>query len=203
MSQPGAVRATRPAAVRPAARLAQRPVGRAATSRLRVVASPVPARSRAGLVVGCLSLLGTGLVALLLLNVNLEKGAFVRRQQQARLEQLLEQRQALQEQLEALEAPQSLAARAAELGMVQAPNAAFIRTSDGRIIGVPTPGVAPISPTATATSGTSAGQRTGAVPSKISSKVEKTKQVTISAGTSSGAPTRRVAKTSAVAAGTG
>lgn len=127
---------------RPATRPVPRPTGRSVGPRLRIVSAPAGARSRAGLVVGCLTLLAVGLLGLLLLNVSLEKGAFVRRQQQTGLEQLIEQRDALAEELAALEAPQSLAGRAAALGMVEAPNAAFLRTSDGRVLGVPSQGVA-------------------------------------------------------------
>jgi hypothetical protein len=154
MSQSTAV-ATRPA-VRPAARPAPR---------LRVVGAPAHARSRAGLVVASLALLAVGLVGLLLLNVSLEKGAFVRRTQLAQLEQLSDQREGLREQIAALEAPQSLASRAAALGMVEAPNAAFL-AKDGRILGVPSPGVANRAATVTPRGSSAEGQgaATGSVP---------------------------------------
>jgi hypothetical protein len=139
MSQSTAVRATRPAA-RPAARPAGRQPARTSTP-LLVVGAPAHARSRAGLVIGCLALLGGGLLCLLVLNVSLEKGAYVLRQQQSDTNRLMGERQALQEQLAALEAPQSLARRASDLGMVSAPNVAFVR-ADGQVLGVPTPGVA-------------------------------------------------------------
>jgi hypothetical protein len=139
MSQSTAVRATRPAA-RPAARPGGRQAARPSPP-LLVVGAPEHARSRAGLVIGCLGLLGLGLLCLLVLNVSLEKGAYVLRQQQSDTNRLMGERQALQEQLAALEAPQTLARRASHLGMVSAPNVAFVRTSDGRVLGVPTPGV--------------------------------------------------------------
>jgi cell division protein FtsB len=101
-----------------------------------VVGTPSQARSRAGLVIGCLALLGVGLVGLLLLNVNLDKGAFVLRQQQADTNRLLAERQSLQEQLAALQAPQTLEEHARRLGMVSAPNVAFVRSSDGKVLGV-------------------------------------------------------------------
>jgi hypothetical protein len=78
-------------------------------------------------------------VGLLLLNVSLEQGAFVRQRQQAELERLIEQRDALAEDLAVLEAPQSLAVRATALGMVESPSEAFVRTGDGRVLGVPSP----------------------------------------------------------------
>jgi hypothetical protein len=127
----------------------------------------VGARSRAGLVVGCLSLLAVGLVGLLMLNMSLENGAFVRRYQQTRLEQLVEQQEALTEELAALEAPQSLAGRAVALGMVAAPNVAFVR-SDGRVLGVPSPGVVP-RPSGATTRQTPVGQGPAAGPAVNSS----------------------------------
>jgi cell division protein FtsB len=144
MSQSAAVRVGRPVA-RPATRSAARPAGRPA-ARLKAVSAPAHTRSRAGLVIGCLALLAVGLIGLLLLNVSLENGAFVRRHQQAQIEQLMEQRQQLKEQIADLEAPQTLAAKAASLGMVDAPSAAFLRASDGHVLGVPSPAVAKVSP---------------------------------------------------------
>jgi hypothetical protein len=152
--------AARPA-VRPAPRPAARQAPRGTAPRLRVVSAPLHARSRAGLVVASLVLLTVGLVGLLLLNVSLEKGAFVRRTQLAQIEQLSEQRESLLEQIAAREAPQSLASRAASLGMVEAPNVAFIR-SDGRILGVPSPGVAAGPQGVTPSASSDGGQGSGA-----------------------------------------
>jgi hypothetical protein len=136
-----------------AVRTAERPVGRSAPRpsptppRLRVVSTPVHTRSRAGLVVGCMALLASGLVALLLLNVSLERGSYVLQDQQTKTTQLQDQAQTLREQLAALQAPQNLAAQATKLGMVPNPNAAFLRASDGKILGVPTRAVAVRAPT--------------------------------------------------------
>jgi hypothetical protein len=127
-----------------AVRTAPRPVGRSAprpgstAPRLRVVSAPAHTRSRAGLVFGCMTLLGSGLVVLLLLNVGLERGSYVLQDQQAKATQLQDQAQSLREQLATLRAPQNLAARATKLGMVPNPNAAFLRASDGKVLGVPT-----------------------------------------------------------------
>jgi hypothetical protein len=152
------------------------------------VAAPAQARSRAPLVVGCLALLAVGLVGLLLLNVSLEKGAFVRRQQQTKIDQLVEQRQALQEDLAALEAPQSLARRANDLGMVEAPNAAFVRTSDGRVLGVPSPGVAAQAPSVTVRPVPAAGRGSTAGPAASPSPTKGTAAGTAKASTKVTAP---------------
>jgi hypothetical protein len=146
-----------------AARVPARPVRRGAARtaptppRLRAVSAPPHTRSRAGLVLISISLLGSGLVALLLLNVSLERGSYELQQQESKAHQLQDQAQALREQLAALQSPQQLAAQAEQLGMVPNPNAAFLRASDGKILGVPTQAVASRPPAVAPVSGASAG----------------------------------------------
>jgi len=106
-------------------------------ARLRVVATPEHLRSRAGLVTACLGLLAVGLIGLLILTVSLGRGAYQMRALRAEKANLVEQRQALQEEIAALQAPQSLAAKARTQGMVPAPNVAVIRRSDGTVLGEP------------------------------------------------------------------
>jgi hypothetical protein len=139
------------------------------------------------LVIGCLALLAAGLVGLLLLNVSLEKGAFVRRHQQAALEQLQDQRQALQEELAGLEAPQALASRAVALGMVEASNAAFVRPSDGLVLGVPSRAVSskPLSVTVPA----SPVPRRAASASPVASPAPATGTTAATTTATSGTPT--------------
>jgi cell division septation protein DedD len=138
-----------------------------------VVSAPAHTRSRAGLVFGCIALLGGGLVALLLLNVSLERGSYVLQDGQTKQTRLQDQAQALREQLAALQAPQNLAAQASKLGMVPNPNAAFLRASDGRVLGVPTRAVAPKPPTVTPAPGTTAAAKPG-TPTPATSKPTKT-----------------------------
>lgn len=194
MSQFTAVTTARPA------RTAPRPSGRTAprvsAARLRVVSAPAHARSRAGLVAASLVTLAVGLIGLLLLNVSLEKGAFTRHTQQVKIDQLTEQRQALREDIANLEEPGSLARKAAQLGMVEAPNVAFV-ARDGRVLGVPSPGVAK-RPAIVTPSGPSAGGRgavTGSVP-RVSS------QGTGSAGSAAGKATASTKVTATGRAGT-
>jgi hypothetical protein len=97
--------------------------------------------------VGCAVLLVAGLVMLLLLQMSLERGAYALQAAQGQARELGEREQSLREQIERLQAPQNLAARATALGMVEAPNPAFLRASDGKVLGVPAPGVARPSPT--------------------------------------------------------
>ncbi len=105
----------------------------------------------------CLGLLALGLVGLLLLDVSLEKGTYLLRDQNTRTEQLREQEQRLQQEIQAREAPQDLAARARRLGMVDAAGGPVFVLPNGRTIGVPQRAVAPPSPTVTASRSVSPG----------------------------------------------
>ena len=155
------------------ARPAARPVP--APPRLRVVAAPEHARSRAGVVVASVGLLVAGLVTVLLVQMSLERGAYALQREQSQSRVLAEQQQALQEQLERLQAPQNLAKKAAQYGMVPAPNPAFLRASDGKVLGVPAPGVAAPSPTVkkaapSASATAKAGTATTAAGTKTAAK---------------------------------
>jgi hypothetical protein len=59
---------------------------------------------------------------------------------------LADQEQALEQSLARQAAPGRLAGRASALGMVPSENPAFIRLSDGRVLGKPKAGVAPPPP---------------------------------------------------------
>lgn len=131
MSTAGAIRTARQAS--PA-----RTTGPVRTApRLRVVSTPENLRSRGGLIALCLGLLAVGLVGLLVLTVGLSRGAYDLRRLRAGNLELADQRQALQEEIAAVQAPQNLAAQARTLGMVPAPNVAVVRRSDGAVLGEP------------------------------------------------------------------
>jgi hypothetical protein len=157
-----AVRTAR--APRPAARVQVRPSpGRTPQApRLRVVSAPRHTRSRAGLVIACVTLLALGLVGLLLLDVSLERGTYDLRDQNVRAEQLREQEQGLQQEIQDLTAPQNLAARARKLDMVDAAGAPAFVLPNGRTIGVPQRAAAPPSPTVTAKPSAPAARPAGA-----------------------------------------
>jgi len=142
------------AAARMPTRPVTRPLSRERTQpRLRVVA-PAPHRSATGLALLCVVLLGCGLLALLLLNISIGKGAYTLTGLQTQQRQLQERKQALAEQVEGESAPQALASTAEKLGMVAAPHTAFVRLPDGRVEGDPA-SAQPTTPPATVK-----GQRT-------------------------------------------
>ena len=96
------------------------------------------------------ALLTAGLAGLLFLHTALAEGSFRLHDLQKRSATLADREQALQQEVARAAAPRRLAARAEALGMVRSVNPAFIRLSDGKVLGRPRPGVAqvvPIAPT--------------------------------------------------------
>ena len=144
MTRTATARATAPRAARPA------PAPRRAPARppLAVVA-PAPWRpKRAPFVLLSLVVVALGLLGLLVLNTVLAEDAFRRHELERESAHLREREQELARDVAALEAPERLAARAAELGLVPAGAPAFLRLSDGAVLGAVTPAAAPTPPAA-------------------------------------------------------
>lgn len=123
-----------------AARAGARPLHRpiTATPGLRVVTGATPRRGAAFGII-CVTLLAAGLIGLLLLNTSLAQGSFTLHDLRATSGRLVDTEDVLTQSLEASKAPASLAVRAAKMGMVPSQSAAFLRLSDGRVIGVAKP----------------------------------------------------------------
>lgn len=102
------------------------------------VASPVP------FIATVVSLLVGGLVGLLVLNTVLARDAFALHSLKVEARVLTDREQALQREVEALRSPQSLAAQAVGLGMVQGGPPAFLRLADGAVLGTPLPAGEPV-----------------------------------------------------------
>lgn len=117
---------------------------------LRLVTVPGPARSRAGLAVACLLALAAGLIGLLLLNVSLERGAYVLRDQERRSNELREQREALALAIQQRQAPGPLWEAATRQGMVPADTAAFLGPNNEKL-GVARPVAEPSAPSVAGT----------------------------------------------------
>jgi hypothetical protein len=81
-------------------------------------------------------LLAGGLVALLMLNTALSQDSFTVQKLQRQTTELTNERQGLQQQIDGWSAPDALAARARQLGMVPAANPAFV-TDSGKVLGSP------------------------------------------------------------------
>lgn len=77
------------------------------------------------------------LIAQLLLSIVVSDGAYQISALQQQQKELSRDQQSLTEQLHVLESPQHLAANAEELGMVANSNTAYLRLSDGAVLGDP------------------------------------------------------------------
>ena len=114
------------------------------TSPLRLVPPRRSSAAKAPFAVVLVVLLGGGLLGLLLLNTLVAQQSFSMHDLGAKDKALQQREQDLSSQVQALEAPASLAARAAALHMVPSGPPAFLRLSDGKVLGDPRPGVAPV-----------------------------------------------------------
>jgi len=135
---------------------------------LRVVAAPAPDRARTAFVALCLLLLGGGLLTLLLVNTAMANGSFRLHDLQATSDQLTDRQEALRQDIAVQAAPERLAARARALGMVPSGSAAFLRLSDGKVLGVAKAAPAPPPPTVSARSATKSADA-----AKASTKADK------------------------------
>jgi cell division protein FtsB len=110
--------------------------------KLRVVYGAPFRPPRMPFVLFVVAVLGAGLVGLLLLNTELQRGTFQVTALNQQAGQLRDQQEQLERQVRTLESPQNLADRALRMGMVPNPNPVFLRLSDGQVLGVPEVGKA-------------------------------------------------------------
>ena len=110
--------------------------------KLRVVYGAPFRPPRMPFVIFVVSLLAAGLVGLLLLNTELQRGTFDITNLSNQADQLRDQQEGLEKQVRTLESPQNLADQALKMGMVPNPNPVFLRLSDGKVLGVPKEGKA-------------------------------------------------------------
>jgi hypothetical protein len=123
------------------ARVALRAPTRRQTSSqpLRVVPAAVGQPGNAVFAVVCMALLIGGLFALLMLNTAMAEGSFTLHRLQSTSGELTDAEEALTQAIDAQRSPANLATRAHHLGMVPASSAAFLRLSDGKVLGVASP----------------------------------------------------------------
>jgi hypothetical protein len=152
---------------------------RAPRPTLRVVSVPASDRGRTVFVGMCLLLLGGGLLALLLLNTAMANGSFRLHDLQATSDQLGDREQALRQDIAVQAAPERLAARAKALGMVPSDSAAFLRLSDGKVLGVAHPATVPPTPTVSAQPTT---KQSATPPNKTQKQPQKQPQQKQTAG---------------------
>src|SRR6185503_12105769 len=107
---------------------------------------------------------------LLFLHTALAEDSFRLHDLKVRSAVLTDREQALEQEVAQEASPRRLAAKAEALGMVRSENPAFIRLSDGKVLGKPKAGVAPPPPPAQAPSASaSSSPSASATPSASSS----------------------------------
>lgn len=121
------------------ARSLPRPGPRRATAptprQLKVVA-PREGDGNGAFLALCVLLLLGGFVGVLVLNTAMAKGSYTLRDLQQRSDQLTDNQDSLRNAIDAVSGPGPLAKRARDLGMVPAETPAFLRLSDGKVLGV-------------------------------------------------------------------
>ncbi len=110
--------------------------------RLTIVPKVAGHAPRIPFVLLVVTVLGAGLVGLLLLNTALQRGAYVVTDLKGQAAQLALQQQNLHVEVADLNQPQMLATRALRLGMVRNDSPAFLSLSSGKVIGAAVPGLA-------------------------------------------------------------
>ena len=106
---------------------------------LRVVAQPVIGLARFPFLLVLIGIFGIGMAGLLMLNTTLQSQAFQSRTLNRQATELAYAQADLENQLDALVAPQELARRASALGMRPNPFPAFLVLPSGKVVGEPTP----------------------------------------------------------------
>jgi hypothetical protein len=125
-------------------RVGREPRGRGTPRRgqlapLRVVPAAIRRTGSGVFAVICITLLAAGLVALLMMNTALASGIYQLKGLQAQSGTLTDQQEQLTQAVDDLRSPRNLADKAQQLGMVPAKSMAFVRLSDGSIVGVAQP----------------------------------------------------------------
>lgn len=103
--------------------------------RLRVVAPPA-AEGNGLFIALCVALVLGGFVGVLLLNTAMAKGSFTMSELRKDSQALADTQDDLRHDLDAVSGPGPLAREARALGMVPAASPAFLRLSDGKVLGV-------------------------------------------------------------------
>ena len=106
---------------------------------LRAVTQPAARMAQFPFLLVLIGIFGIGMAGLLMLNTTLQSQAFESRTLNRRATELAYSQADLENQLDALAAPQELARRASELGMRPNPFPAFLVLPSGEVVGKPIP----------------------------------------------------------------
>lgn len=114
--------------------------------RLEVVRAPVHTRTRVPFVSLCMSILGLALLASLLLNTTMAQSSYHQHALMIEMSSLNRSIQESQAALDTAASPRQLAKSATRLGMVQAPDIAFLSIEKAKVLGNPKPAEPPLTP---------------------------------------------------------
>lgn len=106
---------------------------------LHAVAEPASRLARLPFLLVLIGIFGVGMAGLLMLNTTLQSQAFESRTLNRQATELAYAQADLENQLDALAAPQELARQASALGMRPNPYPAFLVLPNGKVVGKPTP----------------------------------------------------------------
>jgi hypothetical protein len=106
---------------------------------LHAVAEPAARLPRLPFLLVLIGIFGLGMAGLLMLNTTLQSQAFEARTLNRQATELVYAQTDLENQVDALAAPQELARRASVLGMRPNPYPAFLVLPSGKVVGEPTP----------------------------------------------------------------
>ncbi|MBN9150509.1 MAG: hypothetical protein KF692_10840 [Cryobacterium sp.] len=175
------------------------PVQPAPRRHLDVVSTRVQKKARPKAVYALVTVAGLFaiLIAQLLLSIMVSDGAYQISSLQQEQKELSRDQQSLTEQLQVLESPQHLAANAQALGMVTNSSTAYLRLSDGTVIGKPV--------AATASSGIRTGTDGGPlIPNQLLASVGLTPASSVHSATpTAGAPEANGSSTSVASSDAG
>ena len=108
-------------------------------ARLTVVPRTRQAAPRLPFIALITTILLGGVIGLLMFNTSMQQAAFVENRLQTQADNLAARQQALESDLQRLDDPQTIAAKAQAHGMVPAGAPAVLNVATGKIAGVPTP----------------------------------------------------------------
>lgn len=118
----------------------QRSTSRPTTKKSLRLVTPVTNRARrTPFVVVLLTMIGAGLVGLIMLSTYMQAQAFELEHLTEQARDLHTEQAALQRDVSRLESPRNLGARALMYGMVPSQTPVYLRLSDGKVIGRPEP----------------------------------------------------------------
>ena len=122
-------------------RIALRRLGEATSQRARLSSVPTSVNTmpRTGFVALVVTVLALGVVGLLMFNTFMQQTSFTATKLDKEAARLAAVQQGLELDLANLRDPQQVALAARRLGMVQPPAPAFLRLTDGKVLGTPMP----------------------------------------------------------------